>query len=97
MKKLLEHFIEFVESNDYDICWDWIDKNSYGAIDEKKLVIRINLDLFITTTTLHEWLHEQFPQKTEQQILKMEDYIINKLTVKQIKKLAQIICANMPT
>jgi len=77
--------------NEYDLFFRWIDKKTYGLIEEAKQVITINLDLHILETFLHEYLHWRFPDKKERWIEKETARRLKKMTRKEIRKYVRII------
>lgn len=76
---------EFIE--DYEIVFRWIDKNTFGLIDQEKNRVIINLYLFIAETFLHEYYHNVFPMKDERFVEDKAIKKIHKMKIGEIKEL----------
>ena len=80
--------MKFAGSNEYEIRFEWINKKTYGDIDFKKKVIRINIFLFVSETYIHEYLHYRGIDKEKTTEMGTE-YFLKRMKVSQIKKLAK--------
>lgn len=85
MKKIKE----CLEEN--ELFFKFIDKQTYGTLEEDKQKITINLELHIVETFTHEYLHWRFPNKGERWIEKETDRRLKKMTVKEIQKYCRYI------
>jgi hypothetical protein len=74
-----------------DLFFRWIDKQTYGLIEEDKQEITINIELLILEVMIHEYLHWRFPDKKERWIEKETDRRLKKMTRKEIQKYIRYI------
>ena len=85
---------EFLESGEYEIKFEWINKQTYGLIDREKQIIYLNFYLLIIETLVHEYLHYSSGSDNEKFIEKKTDKVVDRMTVKEIKKLLKIAMDN---
>jgi hypothetical protein len=74
-----------------DLFFQWINKQTYGLIEEDKQKITINIELLILEVMIHEYLHWRFPDKKERWIEKETDRRLKKMTRKEILKYVRYI------
>jgi len=74
-----------------DLFFQWIDKKTYGLLEEDKQKITINLELHILETFIHEYVHWRFPDKGERWVEKETERRLKKMTRKEIKKYVRYI------
>ena len=87
----LKELKDFFESGEYEIFFGWINKNTFGNIDPSKEEILINIYLFIADIFVHEFLHYKYPQLSEKKIKKKTKKFLNRLTISDIKKMAEYL------
>lgn len=83
--------LDFLHSRDYDLRQRWIDKKTEAEINYLNQDIRINLDLVLTQIIAHEFLHDQYPWLSENQIIKKTYRYIDKMKVSEIKMIGRLV------
>jgi hypothetical protein len=78
---------KFFKEADYSLEFSWTDKNKWASMDYEDMIIKINLPLFVASCFVHEFLHDQNPDASEETIKEKEDRVMNRLTVKEIKEI----------
>jgi len=83
--------IKFITEEPFDIRVGWINKNTFGDISYYPMKIRINIELLVVDTFIHEVMHEEHPEDTEGEIIKRTRKAIDRMTVKEIKRIYKIL------
>ncbi len=80
----------FLIEREFEVVFDWIDKNSDGEINDEKEEIIINLDRLVAKVFLHEYMHHSHPEEDdEDKIEKMACDRLNRMGVEEIKSMAK--------
>ncbi len=87
--------LEWLEDRTYDLRLRWIDKNTEAEINYLNEVIRINLELILAKTIVHEFLHDQYPDLSEKEIIAKTRKYLNRMKVLEIKKVARLTFRQM--
>jgi hypothetical protein len=88
--------MDFLESEDYETVFRWIDKSTYGQADFDKHLISINVYWAVADTLIHEYLHAKHPKWTEERVRNRTSEIIRKMTVEEIITMAKQALAKIP-
>lgn len=80
--------LEFLESDEYEIEFGWLNKVYWGKLNEKKSKIKLNLDLMIAEIFVHEFTHYLFPDRDEEAVWKSTFRRIKRMSAKEIQTLA---------
>lgn len=78
---------EFLKESEFSLEFSWTGKNKWAVMDYEKQKISINLPLFVASSLIHEYLHYQDSDASEETINLREDRVMNRLTVKEIKEI----------
>jgi hypothetical protein len=76
---------------EYDLFFRWIDKQTYGLIEETKQVITINLELMVLEVFLHEYLHYRYPNWSERRVERETFRRIKKMPIRDINRYCHLI------
>lgn len=89
----MKQIYEALKDENLVIRFKWLPKRDYGWIMEvgDKQVISINIFDKIVEIVIHEILHQLNPRWTEKQVLKKEERICRKLTIRQKKYILRIV------
>ena len=77
--------------NEYDLFFRWIDKKTYGLLEEDKQRITINVELMVLEVFLHEYLHYRYPKWGERRVEKETIRRMNRMTVRDMAKYCRLI------
>ena len=74
-----------------ELFFHFIDKQTYGILNEEQQKIIINLELLVVETFLHEYLHWRHPNWKEKKVERETDKRLKRMTVKEMKKYCRFI------
>lgn len=97
MTREYKELMKFIKSDEYEIWLGWINKNDYARLNPFKKLILLNIYLLITQSITHEYLHHKldlYEKKHEPKINRKENLFVDRMTVKEIKKIAKYILKN---
>ena len=83
---------ECLEEN--ELFFKWIDRNTYGIIEEEKQRITINLELLVLETFVHEYLHWRFPKWSEKRVERETERRMKRMTLKEVSRYCRVIFKN---
>lgn len=84
MKGNSAHLLQLLKSGQYDIKFGWLSKNKLARFDHRDKTISINLDLILARQVVHEHLHEEHPELSEDEIKREADAALDGMTVQEI-------------
>ncbi len=91
----IEEFVEFYESGEFEIRFRWIDKWTYAMMDHNEKIVYLNIELWFAEFAMHELVHKKYglssEDKDEDLVLKKLKSIKKKTSVKDMKKLANLL------
>jgi len=67
----------------------WIDKNTFGTYDDNEIII--NKALTMVEVLVHEYLHHKYPKASEREIIGRTARKVNRLSKKEIIRIAKFI------
>lgn len=79
---------QFVRKSRISVAWT--SKQEFAALYSDDSVC-INIPLFLVTCLVHEWLHFKYPKFTENQVVLRERKMVDRMTSRQILRLARKI------
>lgn len=81
--------MDFINGNECEIELSWINKNTYGAVNDDRDKILLNLYLIIAEVIIHEFMHCKYPSASEERIERKTNRKIKRLTVMEITEIAR--------
>ena len=81
--------IDFLEEKDYDILFEWINKDCLGLVDPLRGTVSINIELLLAETLIHEALHVKYPDWTEDAIEAKTIARIRSMKAGRVRKLGR--------
>ena len=83
--------MEFLKSNQYDLIFCWIDKTTWGYIDDEEKKIYINLYHFAATTFIHEFMHFKYPKENDEKITERGNKLCKRMSARNMKELGRAL------
>ncbi len=83
----MKEIIDFIESGSHEIKIGWIDKNTFGFLNNRDDVICLNLFLLIADTFIHEYMHYKYQEFCTGMNYEEEEKFVNEKTKNKILKM----------
>jgi hypothetical protein len=86
---------QFLKSGSCKLQFKWVNKKTLGVMDYDRNTITLNILLMVVGVYVHEWIHHEHPDWSEERVEKSENRRMRKMTAKEIKSLGKEIVLRM--
>ena len=83
----MNEFEYFLFESEWDFEFCWTSKKTYGTINPRKSLVKINIRLMLIETLYHEFYHTKYPMLDEVSIEKMAQAKVQSLSVSEIVRI----------